>query len=123
MHGTVRKYWRGCRCSECSLASARYQRRPSSEQYQQRKEDLLGKQAERRAYLSAHKAERGCSDCGYRANPVALDFDHRPGSVKAFSLGNVSNRSYKSIEAEIAKCDVVCANCHRIRTQQRRDTK
>jgi hypothetical protein len=50
-----------------------------------------------------------------------MDFDHRPGTTK---LGEISKKLYflgeKKLLAEIAKCDLVCANCHRIRTQERK---
>jgi len=52
-----------------------------------------------------------------------MDFDHRPGEVKEFNLAQVMSQSrisWSRLLAEIAKCDVVCANCHRIRTWQRR---
>jgi hypothetical protein len=77
--------------------------------------------AEFRAYVQAIKLERGCSDCGYREHPAALDFDHLPGHVKAGKLASMAcGSAKKTILAEIAKCEVVCANCHRVRTAERR---
>ncbi len=65
--------------------------------------------------------EMGCQDCGYNSHPAALDFDHPPGVEK---LGTVSGfiLKFKLKEAiqELHKCEVVCANCHRIRTWKRR---
>ena len=56
-----------------------------------------------------------CGDCGKRYPPYVMDFDHR-SNKKA----NVSDlKRYCSVQRvleEIAKCDVVCANCHRERT-------
>jgi hypothetical protein len=75
-------------------------------------------QAEIRRRLSALKVERGCSDCGFRAHPVALDFDHVRG-VKSVNLSSARICYWSIAEHEIAKCDVVCANCHRIRTAKR----
>jgi hypothetical protein len=69
--------------------------------------------------VSEIKLALGCADCGYKKHPRALDFDHRPGEVKLFTIGNHMDSAWKKIEAEIAKCDVVCANCHRIRTFNR----
>ena len=66
------------------------------------------------------KMERGCLDCGYNSHPEALDFDH----IGTDKIANVTALCYSSkwdkIETEIAKCEVVCANCHRIRTASRR---
>ena len=63
-----------------------------------------------------------CSDCGGRFPSCAMDFDHRPGEVKKHQLGGMTKTVYSwaVIEAEIAKCDLVCANCHRIRTHVQR---
>ncbi|MFD7609711.1 hypothetical protein [Streptomyces sp. NPDC059828] len=72
-----------------------------------------------RLYFQQIKLERGCTDCGYRANPVALDFDHLPGQVKLYRIACMAGMSRALIDAEIAKCEVVCANCHRIRTADR----
>jgi len=68
------------------------------------------------------KLERGCSDCGYNEYAEALDFDHRPGEVKLYVPAYMPKRllSMEKIIAEIAKCDVVCANCHRVRTLKRK---
>lgn len=76
---------------------------------------------ERNAKIAAYKLERGCADCGYSAHPAALEFDHLPGSMKKFNIGGkVASYSEKTLWEEIAKCDVVCANCHNIRTAERR---
>jgi hypothetical protein len=53
--------------------------------------------------------------------PGALDFDHLPGSVKKGRLASMAcGSALKTIHAEIDKCEVVCANCHRVRTANRR---
>jgi hypothetical protein len=61
-----------------------------------------------------------CADCGGKFPYFVMDFDHRDGEEK---LGNISAMvagwTWKRILAEVAKCDVVCANCHRIRTARR----
>lgn len=84
----------------------------------------LGWKARRRELLNQMKMERGCADCGYNAHPAALQWDHRDGADKdraasaggrAFALG----WAWERILAEIAKCDVVCANCHAVRTAER----
>lgn len=75
----------------------------------------------KREIVRDYKLAHGCMDCGYKAHAEALDFDHRPGTEKLFSVGNFSNRPLDAIFAEIEKCDVVCANCHRVRTMSRRN--
>lgn len=58
-----------------------------------------------------------CMDCGQQYPHYVMDFDHRDPSVKEFTIGMINRiSSVKRLLAEIAKCDVVCSNCHRIRT-------
>jgi len=82
---------------------------------------VLRNQEKKRALIQQIKLEKGCVDCGYKENPVALEFDHRPGEPKAFQISRgVSNCGLDRLLEEIAKCDVVCANCHRIRSFNRK---
>ena len=62
-----------------------------------------------------------CADCRKSFAPHQMDFDHRPGTVKLFRLTSGASmlRPTAALRDEAAKCDVVCANCHRIRTWQR----
>jgi hypothetical protein len=62
-----------------------------------------------------------CVDCGQRYPVAVMEFDHVP--ERGPKLSNIAGPGYKTVSrvlAEIAKCDVVCANCHRIRTEERR---
>lgn len=63
-----------------------------------------------------------CSDCGSKFDTCCMDFDHRIGEKKAYNLGSMFAHHYSKelIEIELAKCDLVCSNCHRIRTRDRR---
>ncbi|OJF14480.1 hypothetical protein [Couchioplanes caeruleus] len=74
-----------------------------------------------REHIQRIKLERGCTDCGYRKHPDALDFDHLPEHGKTIAVGMLaaSGASIKRLDDEIARCEVVCANCHRIRTSGR----
>lgn len=62
----------------------------------------------------------GCADCQYNAHPEALDFDHVFGDPKKKNVSQLKCFSWKVIWNEVMKCEVVCANCHRIRTANRR---
>lgn len=57
-------------------------------------------------------------DCGGTFPPECMDFDHVRG-VKEFAVSKSRFNTMKRVLAEIAKCDLVCANCHRIRTSKR----
>lgn len=109
------QHW--CRACHCS-----YQR----EYYKKHKGYYFSLQADRvakhRRLLRAAKS-LPCADCGRSYPPYVMDFDHRPGEQKCFNLSSIAlqaRRSWKKIMDEIAKCDVVCANCHRERTYQRK---
>lgn len=69
--------------------------------------------------LDAIKLERGCVDCGYRTHPRALDFDHRDPAFKDEDVAAMVRQlqPLAKILAEVEKCDVRCANCHRVRSQ------
>jgi hypothetical protein len=58
-----------------------------------------------------------CADCGRKWPAVAMDFDHVRGE-KITDIGRMVQSAYsvETLLAEIAKCEVVCACCHRIRT-------
>lgn len=63
-----------------------------------------------------------CVDCGGRFHPVAMTFDHRPGTTKVNDLATLARRGCTGLfEQELKKCDLVCANCHAIRTYLRRE--
>ena len=74
----------------------------------------------RTAWLLSLKAGEPCTDCGRIYAPQVMQWDHLPGNLK---LGNISTdfrgRSRQEILDEIAKCELVCANCHAIRTFER----
>lgn len=59
-------------------------------------------------------------DCGNSYPHYVMDFDHVRG-IKCFNIGATPNLnpSLERLMAEIAKCDLVCSNCHRIRTWTR----
>lgn len=63
-----------------------------------------------------------CGDCGGRFDPECMDFDHRDASTKKAAVARiVANWPIEEIVLnEVAKCDLVCANCHRLRTKKRR---
>lgn len=77
------------------------------------------KYEERSEWLRMQKNEP-CMDCGGTFLPCQMDFDHRDETTKKFVIGPSLTRSITSLEAEIVKCDLVCANCHRLRTHLRR---
>lgn len=72
-----------------------------------------------RLYIKRLK-EVPCKDCGVEYPYYVMDFDHRDGNTKLRNVGANASYGWKMLKEEVAKCDVVCVNCHRIRTSQRR---
>lgn len=75
------------------------------------------RRSEARAWMSALKVGRACADCGGVFPPYVMHWDHLPGHTK---VGDVSvlvgSRRRDVVLAELAKCELVCANCHVMRT-------
>ena len=63
-----------------------------------------------------------CTDCGNCFPACCMDFDHQPESKKAYNIGSMFAHHYSRelIQSELDKCELVCSNCHRIRTRNRR---
>ncbi len=68
---------------------------------------------EARELMNSYKQE--CIRCGYSKCKGALEFHHRDSRTKLGGITEIVHRLWKAerIIAEIAKCDVLCANCHR----------
>lgn len=94
--------------------------------YQQGKEKdrLARKRDTERAAIREHLVAAKsvpCADCGVQYPSYVMDFDHLGN--KSFTIGgSAPHQSLAKIKAEIAKCEVVCSNCHRQRTWQRQQT-
>jgi hypothetical protein len=70
--------------------------------------------------LRKYKENSGCYDCGNFFPHYVLEFDHKPGYKKVDNVYRVLKRyGIDACWIEISKCDVVCANCHKIRTHDR----
>lgn len=103
-------------CRECGKRLTRSHYRRRKRLYLDRN---LRAYAERRRIVVAAKS-RPCADCGVQYPYYVMDFDHREGVLKEFSLHEITRVTKQAVLREMAKCDVVCANCHRERTHQRR---
>lgn len=80
------------------------------------------RQAELKRPFFNELKNKPCLDCKNSFPPECMDFDHVRGE-KVANPGNMFTWSQESILAEIAKCDLVCSNCHRIRTFKRKREK
>ena len=130
-------------CGKCKIPK-------DLEEFHKHKDAKDGKQSRCKPCTKAYRAELGrkwkkektrlvdwiikrygdtpCMDCDGVFEWCAMDFDHRPGEVKEFKIG-----AYSAAKAtitlivrtnkEIAKCDLVCSNCHRVRTRDRHNDR
>jgi len=80
--------------------------------YRKTKNILKDKQ---RGWLATFKGEVGCKDCHNKDHRV-LDFHHKSGMEKKFAISDYFYHQFceKRLKAEIMKCEILCANCHRI---------
>ncbi len=101
-------------CKPCRKAyDAAYWRRNRERRQRQKRQNTT----DFRAWYASLKAEKPCSDCGRVFAPAAMQWDHLPGADKVKALGDLVHRHNRAlILSEIAKCELVCANCHAVRT-------
>ena len=104
--------------SHCRACARKYQR----QHYERNKQFYFDKNLRRQKHLSeiCYRAkDRPCADCKTKYPPYVMDFDHlRDKDMPVSRL--VKFGSITRLKREIAKCEVVCANCHRERTHQRK---
>lgn len=67
-------------------------------------------------FLADYKLNQKCKDCGYSKHHSALEFIHIKGK-KSFNISFA--KSISQAKKEIEKCEVICSNCHRVRTYNR----
>jgi hypothetical protein len=96
------------RCHNCRRETHR-------EYYRNARQDI-------KAWIYNYLLDNPCIDCG-ESDPMRLTFDHREN--KHFDLGKAfigKAKDLGSVQLEIAKCDVRCANCHIVKTHIEQDT-
>ena len=69
-------------------------------------------------YIVDYLQKHPCVDCG-ESNIIVLEFDHLPQYEKTTEVTKLAHWGIKKVIKEIKKCEVVCANCHKIRTATR----
>lgn len=77
------------------------------------------KKQERNKLLIKTGKDKPCKDCGQLFPPYCMDYDHRDPTKKFKNVAVMVSAATSTLLKEIQKCDVVCANCHRIRTHGR----
>lgn len=105
-------------------ASRRHSRAHYERNMESRKAQALASKRKQRAMLrdavNTYKASHPCRDCHVQYVPHVMEFDHVRGTKHANIADLVSGAvGLKTLLDEMDKCEVVCANCHRVRTQRR----
>tara|TARA_R110000782_G_scaffold206638_1_gene295189 strand:+ start:336 stop:731 length:396 start_codon:yes stop_codon:yes gene_type:complete len=95
-----------CKC--CSKADKKVH-------YVNNKNKYIDSGIQGRKWFMDYKRSLECSRCGFN-HPAALDFHHRDPSTKSLKFESIAmvKKNEKIIMEEIAKCDILCSNCHRI---------
>ena len=102
-------------CKLCKVAQDKLYYSTNKESHKKRVQQYWN---ENRQRLWQYLLEHPCVDCGI-TNPIVLEFDHLRDKIGSISnLLNIQKYSWKALEKEISKCEVRCANCHRIKTAQ-----
>ena len=109
-------------CESCSAIKTRWEAATPEERERERGQSrrASAKYRGRIRAIIAEAKNQPCSDCGGRFPTCVMDQDHVRGEKK-FKVSEAVQRAYgltlDRVRTEIAKCDVVCANCHRVRTE------
>lgn len=107
------------RCKDCKK---QYQRT----HYEKNKPRYLKKMRDRakslKVLVDEFKADKPCADCKEVYPPYVMDFDHLDATNKRFCISLIvsQGRTLNILNEEMAKCELVCSNCHRIRTHNRK---
>ncbi len=104
-------------CKECANLAARQNYHLNKERYFS---NAKKRDKEMRDKVNAIKSAP-CADCKQTYDPICMDFDHLPGFDKDAEISKMMRRrqAWSKIQAEIDKCEVVCSNCHRLRSKRR----
>ena len=109
------------KCKPCQRAYHRnYYQRNRSRFIEKNRRNKNRQRNRLRAILWAVK-ENPCQDCGGSFHPWVMELDHRDGGTKEAAVSNLVSKGCTDARLleEIEKCDLVCANCHRMRTHRR----
>ncbi len=103
---------------------AQQSQRDSKQRWYENHRDVYSERNQRRRKEMAAEIRKAksvpCADCGHPFPYYVMDFDHRDGEEKLFNISaGALQRGRAAVRAEMKKCDVICSNCHRIRTAMR----
>ena len=96
----------------------RYQKVYYANNAKKRKTEVALRRKNIRRWYDEIRRESNCSECGLSGEtcPWLLEYHHRVAGTKTAGVSHLVSNGYsrKRIEEEMAKCDILCSNCHRI---------
>lgn len=102
-------------CKKCKSEHANNHYKKNKERYLKVQKQRVSKNI---LFIFKFLKENPCVDCG-ETNTVVLEFDHVKG-IKEYNVSSlIRDGNRNRIIREIKKCEVVCSNCHRIRTAKK----
>lgn len=104
-----------CKDPEKNRANVKRHYEANKEYYRQKNTKARLRKAE---YIREQR-QQPCADCGIEYPFYVMEFDHIDPKQKEYSIAGMTNASWTKIKAEIQKCELICANCHAIRTYNR----
>src|SRR5581483_6981527 len=106
----------------CRLCHITYDR----QRYQEKRDHIYRVKAvynTRRKTQYDQLKDAPCTDCGQKFHPVAMQWDHIRGD-KIDEVSNLMKRkNMTAVLEELKKCELVCSNCHAVRTYERKLAK
>lgn len=108
---------RRTKCAECQNEYSRSHYINNKEYYLNRNRQ---QKKRNRQTVREYKENSPCTDCKGNFPYYVMEFDHREPELKSFNIGKTDWGNMRPINAELEKCDLVCANCHKKRTHIRR---
>lgn len=102
-------------CRACQQAFSRHHYAINKGSYFKRNE----RRRQRHAELIRQAKSLPCADCKFEYPYYVMEFDHVKG-IKRQHVSRMASLSLNAIISEVSKCEVVCSNCHKIRTWKRK---
>jgi hypothetical protein len=105
-------------CKECHAKHQKWAREPNKKKSNERIQELRAiRREEIRETIIKHLRQNPCAKCNEK-DILVLEFDHRDPKTKEFCISQAIGLvpSLERLEKEIAKCDILCANCHKRKT-------
>ena len=103
-------------CYRDRTNTKRRAKKKSDPQWRAEQHKLLEQKAkEGKKIVDDYKIKNGCKCCGLKSSHAQIyDLHHRDPSQKVDKVSNLTISNHQKIRDEIAKCDVLCSNCHRL---------